>query len=216
MRPVNLKLRASASPRLDRVAKAMSDTECAKKMSAAGRPNCLRQCKMESLSSPADLHDTPHQRQRCGNAGQWSGGGKLSSRVMGRPSSTSSFPPPPPALGNRQRRDFHIPTAPATVLTISIKKTKPSLRPSCAPAGAHHERRFLSLLATPCFRIILYWNQMSISVSFFDWKMLRSRLSSESQLQGHLNHARPRSRRHLAIGRRGDGLRKRRSQTADD
>src|ERR1039458_8444699 len=93
---------------------------------------------------------------------------------MGHPSSTSSFPPPPPPLGNRQRRDSHISTAPTTVLPISIKKTKPSLRPSGVPAGANHERRFLSLLATPYFRIILYWNQMPISVSFFDWKMLRA------------------------------------------
>jgi hypothetical protein len=65
------------------------------------------------------------------------GGGKLSSRVMGHPSSTSSFPPPPPALGNRQRRDFHIPTAPATVLPIQTTKTKPNLRPSGAPIGGN-------------------------------------------------------------------------------
>jgi hypothetical protein len=37
--------------RLDRVAKAMSDTECAKKMSAA-KAKLLRQCKMESPVPP--------------------------------------------------------------------------------------------------------------------------------------------------------------------
>ena len=55
--------------------------------------------------------------------------------------------------------------------SISIEKTKPGRCPSGSGWGIH-ERRFLSFLVALRFRIILYWNQMSISVSSFDWKML--------------------------------------------
>src|ERR1041385_2625334 len=34
--------------------------------------------------------------------------------------STSSFPPSPTALGNRQKRDFHIPTPPTMILLFSL------------------------------------------------------------------------------------------------
>jgi hypothetical protein len=41
--------------------------------------------------------------------------------------------------------------------------------------------------ASPGFRIILYWNQKGVSVSFFDWKMLTSKL----KLRGASLAARP-------------------------
>jgi hypothetical protein len=66
-------------------------------------------------------------------------GGKLSSRVRGSPSSTSSFPPSPTALGNRQRRDFHIPTAPTVFLPLYRIQTARTLR---ALAQNQDERRF--------------------------------------------------------------------------
>jgi hypothetical protein len=53
----------------------------------------------------------------------------------------------PPTLGNRQRRDFHIPTAPAAFFLISIKTTKARTHPSAVPAEEFHQRRFLSFLA---------------------------------------------------------------------
>jgi hypothetical protein len=71
-------------------------------------------------------------RQTNGALWKWravGGGGKLSSRVMGGPSSTSSFPPPPTALGNRQLRDSHISTAPATVLPFFNQKNKTKAAP---------------------------------------------------------------------------------------
>jgi hypothetical protein len=53
----------------------------------------------------------------------------------------------PPTLGNRQRRDFHIPTAPAAVFLISITNTKASTTSFSRSGRRIHQRRFLSFLA---------------------------------------------------------------------
>ena len=73
-------------------------------------------------------------------------GGKLSSRVTGNPSSTSSFPPSPTALGNRSLRDFHIPTAPTTFSspTTNPNGSRPKgARPSPIKGGFQQAQRSL-------------------------------------------------------------------------
>ena len=106
---------------------------------------------------------------------------------------------PPLEIANS---DSHISTAPATVLPISITNKKPSPRPSGVGVGGLHERRFLSLLAILRFRIILYWNQMSISVSFFDWKMLPPATARFIRRPWTAN-LRGRTRRQLPFGQDG-------------
>jgi hypothetical protein len=65
----------------------------------------------------------------------------------GSPKLDIAFPTAPPTLGNRQRRDFHIPTAPAAVFLISITNTKASTTSFSRSGRRIHQRRFLSFLA---------------------------------------------------------------------
>jgi hypothetical protein len=55
------------------------------------------------------------RKSRCGNAALWAA---VENARLAKNGSPLRFPPPPTALGNRQLRDFHIPTAP-TIFFIS-------------------------------------------------------------------------------------------------
>lgn len=71
----------------------------------------------------------------------------LGSKEYGRESSPSRFPPPPTALGNRQKRDFHISTAPTSFVLFETKN--PTARASGArrkqhPKGGFHSRRAMT------------------------------------------------------------------------
>src|SRR5439155_11068691 len=96
-------------------------------------------------------------------------------------------PPSPTALGNRKRRDFHIPTAPTSLplpnpkdqtqhtrtfraLVFRGAETKGECR--SPDQRARNFQAHDALESNPEFRLILHWNQKSISGSFMDWKML--------------------------------------------
>ena len=93
------------------------------------------------------------------------------------------FPTFPTSLGNRQRRDSHIATAPAAAVRLFGIAKEPA-RPSGA-GRPKTERKELStqprstllqahaaLEWKSAFRLTSHWNQNSISGSFLDWKML--------------------------------------------
>ena len=86
------------------------------------------------------------------------------------------FPRFPPPLGNRHRRDFHIPTAPTTLPCSQNPKTR---TPRPAPFGRppqHDERRIhrpqKTNLAFDSSSSPRPENQRPISGSCLDWKML--------------------------------------------
>ena len=121
--------------------------------------------------------------KRCGNDGA----------VETVENQTTGFPPFPQPLGNRKYGDFHIPTAPTSVIALSSKHKHPRSRflggrcalpsqirnrrkeHSHSPACDRNSFRFqahAALESTSPFRLIPRWNQKSISGSFLDWKML--------------------------------------------
>lgn len=96
----------------------------------------------------------------------------------GKPSSTSSFPPSPTALGNRQRRDFHIPTAPTVCRDDKTKTTR--LSPFGRLPNQIQSREKLPIAAQPGvrdFRLISHWNRRSVSGSL--------RVGIKSRFQAH-------------------------------
>jgi hypothetical protein len=115
--------------------------------------------------------------KRGGNAGRWKAW-KTKLR----------FPPLSTALGNRQRRDFHIPTAPPAAPSLANQNTPIRSPASGASGGLDHRKEAFSrrtarrariwfqahraLESKAVFRLIPRWNQNSISGSLLDWKML--------------------------------------------
>ena len=97
--------------------------------------------------------------RRCGNGGA----------VENEENQTTVFPRFPPPLGNRQRRDFHIPTAP-TASSLTPQQPDERLAPSAHRARPTTERTPQAHPgATPLLqnlRLILYWNQSAVSGSF--------------------------------------------------
>jgi hypothetical protein len=105
---------------------------------------------------------------------------------------TAGFPRFPQPLGNRKHRDSHIPPAPTTSDYFLNTKNALHARAQRAlaanftteersnPRHPNQDRicvRFqahAALESNPTFRLIVRWNQNSISGSFLNWKMLCS------------------------------------------
>ena len=84
-----------------------------------------------------------------------------------------TFPPPGVAPRGRvenQRAVFHSPPRSSRRRRLAPPKSK--TKPSGVPPERQEKGRHYPLVRRCLFSIILHWKRKSISVSFFDWKML--------------------------------------------